>query len=45
MFNEGIENFTWEIIEICSKEEQTEREKFWIKTLQTDSYGYNMKVG
>lgn len=45
MFNEGIENFTWEIIEICSKEDQTEREKFWIKTLQTDSYGYNMKVG
>lgn len=45
MFKEGLENFTWEIIEVCPKEEQTEKEKFWIKTLQTDQYGYNMKVG
>lgn len=24
MFEEGIENFTWEILEICPKEKQTE---------------------
>lgn len=45
MFKEGLENFTWEVIEVCPKEKQTEREKYWIKTLQTDQFGYNMKVG
>lgn len=33
MFKEGLENFTWEVIENCPKEKQTEREKYWIKTL------------
>ena len=45
MFKEGLENFTWEIVEVCPKEEQTEKEKYWIKFLQTDQFGYNMKVG
>lgn len=45
MFQKGIENFTWEIVEICSKDEQSEREKYWIKYFNSDVYGYNMKVG
>lgn len=45
MFEEGLENFTWEIVELCSKEQQTEKEKYWINFYKTIEYGYNMKDG
>lgn len=45
MFQEGLENFTFEIIEICSKEEQTSREKYWIEFYHSDQYGYNIRKG
>lgn len=45
MWNEGLENFTWEIVEICPKEEQTEKEKYWTKYYHSDEYGYNQRVG
>jgi group I intron endonuclease len=44
----GIENFKKEIIEVCnSKEELNEREKFWIKELnsQNREKGYNISDG
>lgn len=45
MFEEGLENFTWEIIEICPKEEQSEKEKYWISFYKSDEYGYNGNKG
>lgn len=45
MFSEGLENFTWEIIEVCPKEEQTEKEKYWTNFYHSSEYGYNVKVG
>ena len=45
MFKEGLENFTWEIVEVCPKEEQTEKEKYWIEFYHSDQYGYNIRKG
>ena len=45
MFEDGLENYTWEIVEICPKEEQTEKEKYWIGFYKSNEYGYNQKVG
>lgn len=45
MFNEGLENFMWEIIEICSKEQQTEKEKYWIDFYKSNRWGYNIRKG
>lgn len=45
MFREGLENFTWEIVEICPKESQTEREKYWIEFYKSDKWGYNQRKG
>jgi hypothetical protein len=41
MMEEGLENFTFEKIEVCDKEKQIEREKYWIGFYHGDSYGYN----
>lgn len=38
-------NFTWEILEPCSKEELNEKEKYWIEFFQTNSWGWNSKGG
>lgn len=45
MFEEGLENFTWEVIKVCEKEEQGEEEKYWINYFKSDEYGYNSKKG
>lgn len=45
MMEEGLENFTFEKIEVCDKEKQVEREKYWIEFYHGDSYGYNQKIG
>lgn len=45
MMDAGLENFTWEVIEVCPKEQQNEREKYWIKFYNSDSYGYNSTKG
>lgn len=43
----GIENFTFEILELCDKKLLNEREIFWIASLQSNKsmYGYNMTPG
>lgn len=38
-------NFTWEILQICTKEELNEKEKYWIEFFQTNSWGWNSKGG
>lgn len=45
MFENGLDKFSWEIVEVCPKEQQSEKEKYWIKFYNTESYGYNMKQG
>ena len=42
----GLENFTFTILEECLKDELNEKEKHWIKELNTISpNGYNMTAG
>lgn len=41
---EGIENFTFQVVEFCGKDRLTEREKFYISMYQSKNYGYNSKV-
>lgn len=46
----GLENFLFEVIEECSKDELNQREKYWIKYYNSylgfkNSNGYNMTLG
>lgn len=44
MWEEGLENFTFQIIEICESDKLTERERFFINYYSSKSYGYNSKM-
>ena len=44
MWEEGLENFTFQIIEICEPAKLTERERFFIDFYQSKNYGYNSKI-
>ena len=46
----GVENFTFKVIEECDNSSMSEREKYWIRKLNTfikspQSWGYNMTEG
>lgn len=41
----GLENFSFEIIEVCSEELLKERECYWIKFYNTVNTGYNLTEG
>ena len=41
----GIDEFTYEVLEECSKEQLTEREKYWIGFYESDKYGFNERRG
>lgn len=41
----GIENFTFEIIELCNIEELDEKEKYWISFYNSYENGYNRTTG
>ena len=41
----GIENFTFEIVEECSREKLDEREKYWISYYDSYRNGYNRTSG
>ena len=45
MEKQGIDNFTFEVIERVEKENLSAREKFWIEFYEADKYGFNMKAG
>lgn len=45
MEKDGIENFTFELLEEVPKDKLTEREKYWIKFYDTVKYGMNQKEG
>lgn len=44
MWEEGLENFTFQIVEICEPTKLTEREKFFIDYYCSKDYGYNSKT-
>jgi len=39
----GPYNFSWQIVEVCKKEELTAKEKYWIQYYDGQGYGYNIK--
>ena len=41
----GIQNFSWEVLEFCSKEQLNEKEQYYIKLYQSKDYGYNTLKG
>lgn len=43
MKEKGAENFTFELLEEVNKDKLLERESYWIKFYETDSFGLNMK--
>ena len=42
---DGIENFTWEVIEQVPKDQLNEREKYWIDFYGSKKFGMNEKEG
>lgn len=45
MERDGIENFTFELLEKVPKDKLTEREKYWITFYDSKKYGLNERVG
>ena len=45
MMEDGVENFTFEVIEICDRADLNDRETFWIAFYQSQDWGYNMTRG
>ena len=45
MLKEGVENFSFEVIEECSVNDLNKKEKYWIDYFQSNIYGYNMTAG
>lgn len=45
MFKEGIENFSFEVLEECARNCLNEREIYWIDFFQSQTWGYNMSRG
>ena len=45
MLEDGIENFTFEIIEECPANRLNELETYWIEFFETQTYGYNVTKG
>lgn len=42
---DGIENYTWEVLEEVPKDKLSEREKYWIEFYETNKNGLNMRGG
>lgn len=45
MAAEGIENFTFHLIDECDREKLNEREKYWIDFYKSNEWGYNRTRG
>ena len=45
MLQDGLWNFSFEVLEECSKEELNEKEKYYIQLYQSYEYGYNSNTG
>ena len=45
MQENGLQNFTFEILLECNRDELNEKEKYFISLYQADTYGYNGNIG
>ena len=45
MADEGLENWTFELLEECDKEQLNEREKYYISYYKSNEFGFNRTVG
>ena len=45
MQKDGVENFSFEIIEECKQSDLNKKEKYWIEYYESQRYGYNMSSG
>lgn len=45
MEKDGIENFTWELLEVVPKDKLGEREKYWIEFYDSKNFGLNERQG
>lgn len=45
MKKDGVENFKFELLEECKREDLNRKEKYWINFFKTDDFGYNMTKG
>ena len=45
MIQDGIWNFSWELLEQCPRSDLDEKEKFYINLYQSYEYGYNSNTG
>lgn len=45
MKKDGVENFKFELLEECNREDLNRKEKYWINFYKSDDYGYNMTKG
>jgi len=45
MEKDGVENFTWELLEEVPKDKLGERERYWIEFYDSKRYGLNEKAG
>ena len=42
---DGVENFSFELLEECERNELNNRETYWIEFYKTQEFGYNMTKG
>jgi group I intron endonuclease len=45
MMEDGLENFSFEVLEECNREELNEKERYYINLYQSDKFGYNSTSG
>ena len=45
MIKDGVENFTFEVLEECERSQLNDREKYYIDFYHTQEFGYNMSKG
>lgn len=45
MQRDGIENFSWELLEVCSRDQLDDKEAFYIDLYDAKNYGYNSTKG
>lgn len=45
MQEDGLHNFSWELLQACDRDELDEREKYYIELYQSKEYGYNSTAG
>ena len=45
MQEDGLHNFSWELLQACDRDELDEKEKYYIELYQAKEYGYNSTAG